>query len=210
MLNFHLKLLVVLALALWTPLNRSSLAAAKDGGFVVYPNVDGNQGSVVFSHASHGSKGAGYGCGNCHPNDESFARIVTMEDIRRGRECGACHDGRSFGPRSHREAPSIQNCSSCHMPLGETRIKLNRMDPAVFSHSRHLGANSNIRISRPTGFSCIDCHPPFERAPKSSVRMRLPHEEGGCARCHNGHRPGKGLPTAFAATTRCLTCHRSP
>jgi len=82
------------------------------------------------------------------------------------------------------------------MPASGIVITLNRMDPVSFSHVRHT------RI-KPAEFSCMDCHPaPFERVSKGPIGMEVPHETGGCAHCHNGK-------TAFAANTRCLTCHQA-
>jgi c(7)-type cytochrome triheme protein len=125
------------------------------------------------------------------------------------RACGSCHDGRTKGTRGRLFAASIQNCSACHMPSADIVITLNRMDPAAFSHIRHLGVDPNRRAAKSTGFSCSDCHPAlFERASKGPVGMEVPHESGGCAQCHNGQKHSDGMPTAFAANTRCLTCHK--
>jgi c(7)-type cytochrome triheme protein len=97
------------------------------------------------------------------------------------------------------------------MPAADIVITLNRMDPVVFSHIRHVGADPKQKISKPAGFSCSHCHPvPFERVSTGSVAMEVPHESGGCAQCHNGRKRRDGMPTAFAANTRCLTCHKPP
>jgi c(7)-type cytochrome triheme protein len=96
-------------------------------------------------------------------------------------------------------------------PVADIVIKLNRMDPVAFSHSRHLKAEAKKKILVAVGFSCSDCHPAlFERSSKGPVGMEVPHERGGCAECHNGKRSTNGMPAAFAATTRCLTCHKPP
>jgi c(7)-type cytochrome triheme protein len=97
------------------------------------------------------------------------------------------------------------------VPDTDVIIKLNRMDAVPFSHFRHLAVETKNKYSRLTGFSCVDCHPvPFELGVKGPPRMELPHERGGCAQCHNGQKSKDGMPTAFAATTRCLTCHKPP
>jgi c(7)-type cytochrome triheme protein len=184
-------------------------AAEKDGGFVVYPGVSGSPGPVVFSHREHGIRKAGYACVGCHTSASSKTLNVTMDAIRQGLVCGSCHDGKIKGPRSQFAASAVQNCSDCHMPAADIAIILNRMDPAVFSHIRHLAPDMKKKAAYPSWFSCSDCHPePFERAIKGLIGMEVPHESGGCANCHNGQRRSDGMPTAFAANTRCLTCHK--
>lgn len=188
----------------------SNSAAAKDGGFVLYPGVSGSVGPVVFSHRSHGILGAGFACNQCHAPGLPQAIAVTMDGIRQGEACGSCHNGKTKGPRSPQAAASINDCSACHMPAADIVITLNRMDPVAFSHVRHLGADTLKKISKPAGFSCGDCHPAFfERIAKGPVGMKVPHETGGCASCHNGQKFSEGNPPAFPATTRCLTCHKS-
>jgi c(7)-type cytochrome triheme protein len=97
------------------------------------------------------------------------------------------------------------------MPTADIIITLNRMDPVAFSHVRHLAVDSPKKTLKVTGFSCSDCHPvPFERSSKGSIGMEVPHESNGCAQCHNGQKRSDNMPSAFAANTRCLTCHKSP
>jgi c(7)-type cytochrome triheme protein len=176
---------------------------------MVYPSTEASPGAVVFSHQSHGAKGAGYQCKRCHTAAPDRAPTITMDRIRAGEACGVCHDGRTKGPRGRQAASPVRDCSSCHMPATDTVIKLNRMDAVAFSHTKHLGVDAKNKHSRLSGFSCIECHPaPFERAAKGSPGMDLPHARGGCAQCHNGRKRQDGMPAAFAATTRCLTCHR--
>jgi c(7)-type cytochrome triheme protein len=184
-------------------------AAKKDAGIVAYPNAPGAPGPVTFSHLSHAAKGAGYACEKCHAAGSDKALPVRMDDIRQGRACGTCHDGRLEGPRSKRVAASIQDCQACHMPSADIIIELKRMDAVPFSHVRHLGIDSDAKVSRPAGFSCGDCHPtPFARVSEVPIRMELPHESGGCAQCHNGKKRKDGRASAFPANTRCLTCHK--
>jgi c(7)-type cytochrome triheme protein len=133
-----------------------------------------------------------------------------MDDIRQGRACGACHDGHTKGPSGQLTAAAIQDCSFCHMPAADIVIRLNRMDPVAFSHVQHLGADPEKKVIKPSGLSCGECHPStFERVAKGPVGMEVPHESGGCAQCHNGQKRSDGMPQAFAANTRCLTCHKS-
>jgi c(7)-type cytochrome triheme protein len=189
----------------------SSRAAEKDGGFVVYPGASASSGPIVFSHKAHGSQKAGYACTQCHASASPKALDVTMADIRQGKDCGACHDGKTKGPHGQKAAPSIQDCSACHMPAADIVIHLNRMDPVAFSHIRHLKADTKKKASNASGFSCSDCHRGvIDRDSNDPVGMEVPHETGGCAQCHDGKKRVDGMPAAFAATTRCLTCHKPP
>lgn len=187
------------------------LAAEKDGGFVFYPGVSEASGPVLFGHKTHGQRGAGYACERCHASASTRALNITMDEIHQGRACGSCHDGKTMAPRTKRAAAPVQECSSCHMAAVDIIITLNRMDPVPFSHLRHLGVDPNRKIMKSAGFSCSDCHPaPFERVSKGPVGMEVPHESGGCAHCHNGQKRTDGMPVAFPATKRCLTCHKAP
>lgn len=196
------------ACAILLPWN--SLAAEKDGGSVTFPAVSNMSGPVLFSHKEHGPRGAGYACEKCHASVSANTLNITMEEIRQGRACGSCHDGRTKGPRSQKAAHPVQDCSICHMPAADIVITLNRMDPVAFSHIRHLAVDSNRKNSRAAEFFCSDCHPAaFERTSKGPIGMKVPHESGGCVQCHNGKKRADRMPVAFAATTRCLTCHKS-
>jgi c(7)-type cytochrome triheme protein len=181
-----------------------SYAADKDGGFVAYPTGP-QSGPVIFSHRTHGN--AGYSCDKCHTAGLGKMSRNTMDEIRQGKACGNCHNGRTRSA-SGRQASSIEECGACHMPAADFVIKLNRMDPVKFSHVKHLAVDPGKKTSKQTGLSCMDCHPtPFDRISKEPIGMEVPHEEGGCTLCHNGRtRDGK---TLFAANTRCLSCHKS-
>ena len=189
-------------------LSCNGFATEKDGGIIVYPSASG---PVVFSHQAHGARGAGFSCGKCHLSPSTKALAVTMDEIRQGKACGVCHDGKTRGSQGQPFAASIRNCTACHMPASDIIIKLNRMDPVAFSHMQHLAADAKEKISMPFGFSCCHCHPiPFEQVSKNTVGMEVPHKTGGCAACHNGRKRKDGRPAAFAANTRCLTCHKPP
>lgn len=202
-------LIAMFALALFA--NCLGSAAEKDGGFVLYPTAPGSPGPVLFSHRAHSVLNGGYACSNCHASALSATALnITMELIRQGRSCGACHGSATKGASSQTAAMPVQTCSACHMPGADIVITLNRMDPVAFSHVRHLGADQTKKVSKPAGFSCGDCHPKlFERISKGPIGMEVPHETGGCAECHTGKSRADGLPSAFAANTRCLTCHKS-
>lgn len=184
-------------------------AAEKDGGLVSYPATSGRAGPVLFSHRVHGQRGAGYACLQCHRSPSGGTMHVTMDAIRAGQACGACHDGRTSGPQRKAAAASVQDCAACHMPLRDSILPMNRMDPVAFSHVRHLNGSRNGNTSGREGLSCSDCHPAlFDRTAKGPIGMEVPHESGGCAECHNGKQRSDGMPVAFPANTRCLTCHK--
>jgi c(7)-type cytochrome triheme protein len=187
---------------------RNVRAAEKDGGFIIFPSATNAQGPVVFSHLSHGATGAGYFCTKCHMSPSEEIRKTSTDALHPGRMCGACHNGKTYGPRSRQAAAAIRDCISCHMPAEDIVIRTSRMDPVPFSHRQHLAVDTDRIVSKPGGLSCRDCHPVlFERETKRPIGMEIPHETGGCAQCHNGQKRDDGLPTAFAANARCLTCH---
>ncbi|NOK23773.1 c(7)-type cytochrome triheme domain-containing protein [Corallococcus carmarthensis] len=60
---------------------------------------------ALFSHWGHGSM---Y-CYSCHPGTFPQARLgFTHQDMREGRYCGRCHDGRAA------RAQSSMSCEACH------------------------------------------------------------------------------------------------
>ncbi len=184
-------------------------ASKRDGGNVLYPVASGGTGPALFSHKVHGPDGAGYKCKSCHASDAGGSLGVAMSLLHKSESCGACHNGQTTGPRRRRAAHPVSECATCHMPGEDVAIRLNRMDAALFSHERHVRVGARDESSKPAGFSCGDCHPgPFEKGAGGLPRMELPHERGGCAICHNGKKRKDGLPAAFAATTRCMACHK--
>jgi c(7)-type cytochrome triheme protein len=197
------RIIEYLSFALFIGLPLIVCAGDKDGGFIVYPGSQA--GPVVFSHLTHGEKNAGYQCNQCHPAGSKEKLTVTMGKIRQGQVCGTCHNGSTKSIHG-RAASAVEDCSSCHMPSTDIVFKLNRMDPVRFSHNRHLSVDPAVKTSHAKGLSCRDCHPtPFART-KGPIGMEAPHEATGCAHCHNGwKRNGRVI---FAATTRCLTCHK--
>jgi c(7)-type cytochrome triheme protein len=68
---------------------------------------DTGAGDVTFPHSTHIEM---YGCDTCHPDlfkAEHGANKATMEEMEKGKSCGACHDGSTaFGV--------ADSCDSCH------------------------------------------------------------------------------------------------
>lgn len=64
-------------------------------------------GDVIFPHEAHTGM---YGCDSCHPDLFKAARgknKASMEEMEKGKSCGACHDGATaFGV--------AEDCDSCH------------------------------------------------------------------------------------------------
>lgn len=64
-------------------------------------------GNVVFSHTSHTGL---YRCGDCHTSIYGTNRSrlkVSMQEMEKGRSCGACHEGKTAFNVS-------EKCESCH------------------------------------------------------------------------------------------------
>jgi len=63
--------------------------------------------NVKFSHDVHLKK---YKCGNCHTKIyklSSSKKVVSMEEMEKGKSCGACHDGKNVFTVK-------ENCDTCH------------------------------------------------------------------------------------------------
>ena len=68
----------------------------------------GTKGRVVFDGKSHA--GAGLSCANCHTKPKLFTMKKTalkMAEMKEGKSCGACHDGKS-------KAFGVKECAKCH------------------------------------------------------------------------------------------------
>lgn len=107
-------LLNVMALfaAGWIGLGGAPVVHAGDApGKIVFKDTK-SFAPVVFDHAKH--KESGLGCGDCH--DALFQKkegsadadnALTMKALRKGKYCGACHDGKKAFTAS-------KNCKKCH------------------------------------------------------------------------------------------------
>jgi c(7)-type cytochrome triheme protein len=137
-------------------------------------------GTVTFNHTKHRSK---ITCGQCH-NSIVVAgvgsRRFTMNEMEKGKSCGACHDGKV--------AFSIKSCSKCH-PVKEVLFS----DDARFNHDKHLAV-----------YSCADCHNQLFSAGPDNKRFSMVQMEKGasCGSCHDG-------ATVFSVKGDCDKCHKS-
>lgn len=83
---------------------------------IVYDRAEGSPGPVVFRHAAHFEL-AENRCTACHPRPFRMLRperLVTHDEMKAGRSCGLCHDGR-------KAAPVDDDCGHCHAPGKETK-----------------------------------------------------------------------------------------
>jgi c(7)-type cytochrome triheme protein len=87
-----------------------SYAWAVTGGGDIIFNIEGMP-SVVFSHDSHVGA-AKKKCSECHYGiytNHSQHKTVGMAEMRAGKSCGTCHDGKkAFG------VASMRDCEKCH------------------------------------------------------------------------------------------------
>ena len=104
-----MKKVIVLAMAVVMTLAFATL------GFSLKKDVEfktvGDEGKVTFSHENHTEK-KGFKCAECHPKlfqMKKGADVITMETIKEGKNCGACHDGKKAF-----DASAPENCGKCH------------------------------------------------------------------------------------------------
>ena len=146
--------------------------------------VTRDTGRVVFSHTAHlKQREMRSNCRACHETLFSLNRGKrhTMAEMRGGRSCGACHDGRkAFG---------VDACSRCHQVQDRT-YRSAAAGTVRFRHGQHI-----TRIP-----DCGACHPsPYSTAHRKQVTMAAMQQGRSCGACHNGKR-------AFGVD-RCLKCH---
>ncbi len=106
-----ISLMVLVAASLLLSGAVQSVQADGEVGNIVFKDTK-SFAPVVFSHQNH--KAAGVACGDCH--DALFKKkkgstdannALTMKSLRKGKFCGACHDGsRAFSVR--------KSCKKCH------------------------------------------------------------------------------------------------
>jgi c(7)-type cytochrome triheme protein len=87
----------------------SAAWAAIGGGDIVFP-IEG-MASVFYSHDYHVGK-AKLKCSECHYalfTNRAQHRVVGMAGMRKGKSCGACHDGKKAF-----DVADKKNCPTCH------------------------------------------------------------------------------------------------
>lgn len=139
-------------------------------------------GTLIFKHSKHLGM---FTCTDCHDGlfkADKTNRHVTMSEMKDGKSCGSCHDGKS--------AFSVTgDCVKCHQVA-----EISLAGGSVFSHSLHLDMS----------FSCTDCHKKiFIPGPNRVSHTMLDMEQGkSCGACHNGK-------TAFSVKNDCQKCHKN-
>ena len=87
----------------------SAVWAVLGGGELVIPVPEAKD--VLYSHEFHVGK-AKIGCKECHYTiyiNRANHKVVTMEDMRKGKSCGVCHNGiRAFS------VAQATQCGRCH------------------------------------------------------------------------------------------------
>ena len=105
-----MKFAWLVAMVMAMVLSMGSAMAVPPGKTVEFAGAD--KGKVVFDGKVHADKGLK--CGECHTNPKLFtmkkgADKITMDDIKAGKFCGACHDGKKAF-----KAGDEANCGKCH------------------------------------------------------------------------------------------------
>jgi c(7)-type cytochrome triheme protein len=138
-------------------------------------------GPTGFSHKLHLAKSAD--CSVCHPSVFAAGpnKHFTMEDMEKGKSCGACHNGKkAFG---------LERCVSCH-PVKEITFEVKETGPTHFSHKNHIEVAG-----------CGKCHPKLYSVSQKNKRVGMAAMEKGksCGACHNSNQ-------AFSVK-ECSKCH---
>jgi c(7)-type cytochrome triheme protein len=172
------RIMLAMIFVLTAPLALS----AKETKDVPYPfkNAD----PVIFRHDVHLAK-YNKDCKTCHDGifDPKNPRHYTMEEMGKGKSCGACHTGaKAFGIAEGKD------CVRCHTgQLRNIAIKVDGATDAIFSHTSHSGA-----------YGCNDCHGKLLRF-KPGVKHYTIGEKPCCGDCHDGK-------VAFPSES-CEKCH---
>ena len=105
-----MKLAGAVAMVFAAALSVGSVTAAPPGKPVEY--AGGPMGKVTLDGKTHADKGLK--CPDCHTKPKLFemkkgATKITMAEMNKGQNCGACHDGKKAFKSS-----DAANCSKCH------------------------------------------------------------------------------------------------
>ncbi len=156
----------------------------------------------LFSHRSHVVENK-IACAKCHTGvfeqKRGAARAkgdyTHADSFDKGQYCGVCHNGTdAFATVGE------QNCVRCHgsnMVAPERVFFQKPVRTVVFEHKAHVDM----------GLKCAGCHPRLFETRSGAAEekaekfvMQALYDGQYCGACHNGQN-------AFAANTRCTTCH---
>ncbi|MBI2354632.1 MAG: cytochrome c3 family protein [Deltaproteobacteria bacterium] len=125
---------------------------------------------ATFSHSFHTQA---YSCKDCHTKTFPYKAVVgkaSMDDMARGKSCGACHNGKDA-------FASSGDCAKCHKGMKPTTITFKTdAGVATFSHEFHLQA-----------YKCADCHTRVFPFKAGALKATMADMEKGksCGACHN-------------------------
>jgi c(7)-type cytochrome triheme protein len=206
----------VIALPCWPAAREGPPPALRLPADIVYSHTVGPDSAVFFSHDTHVAL-AGNRCLGCHPAPFRMltpSRRTTHAEMKAGRSCGGCHDGRhAFG------VSDLSACQTCHsgsrhqamagadsVAGGGRSIPRRGFPPAMtfvrgepspglvtFRHATHMKASA----------ACVNCHPkPFAMKASGARPGGAMHGPDACGSCHDGAR-AFGVEDAAA----CERCH---
>ena len=160
---------------------------------------------ATFLHKTH-TMDAGLECSACHDDlfameskEESKRETFTMEEMAKGKYCGACHNGNDAFDVS-------TQCASCHFPPTEKIIFTQPVKAVVFDHSIHVGQAK---------LACESCHKKVFAMKQDGIEEQKPLKSDNrdekrqylvtlhkkyCGTCHDSAQ-------AFGYLTRCTVCH---
>lgn len=156
----------------------------------------------MFSHRTHVVQNK-IACSHCHTDifekkwgaARATGNFTHEKAFDKGLYCGTCHNGQvAFA------TVGAENCVRCHgsnMVAPEVVDFQKPVRTVRFTHKDHVEM----------GFGCTECHPQLfatrigaaEEKPEQFTMQAL-YDGKYCGACHDGE-------TAFAANTRCTTCH---
>lgn len=142
---------------------------------------------AVFSHEFHTKM---YSCKDCHTATfpyKAAAGKATMDDMLKGKSCGACHNAKDAFATSG-------DCDKCHkgMKPGTILFKTS-LGEAAFSHEFHIQM-----------YKCADCHTKVFPFKAGGTKSTMADMESGksCGTCHNKDKD------AFPVQDDCNKCHK--
>ncbi len=111
--TFALTLAVALGLMATAP----GLAQVKPPADMTFEGAKDSPGKVTFSHEKHVA--AGNKCTSCHVKIFKMKKggtgPLTMEKMKAGEQCGACHNGKTaVEGKTVFLASDTANCAKCH------------------------------------------------------------------------------------------------
>lgn len=144
-------------------------------------------GVVKFNHEGHFKK---YACADCHTKLYAYkqgAQKVTMDEMEKGKSCGACHNGK-------KTFSVAGDCVKCHKGMKPANLTIKNARGTVvgyFNHDFHTQM-----------YACKDCHTKlFPYGGAKRVTMKEMEQGKSCGACHDGK-------SGFSVKGDCAKCHK--